>query len=112
MSISGASDKASYYASFGYLTKDGYLKNSDKNEKFKRYNVLLKSDYVIKDWLKMDTRALITTEHSDKPHFYHWDVNINTTARQDPLDAIRFPDLPFYLNPGDRADPTSTGTPT
>jgi hypothetical protein len=45
---------------------------------------------------------MIATEKSDKPHFYHWDVNINTSARQDPLDAIRFPDLPYYLEPGDR----------
>ncbi|NJN28215.1 MAG: SusC/RagA family TonB-linked outer membrane protein [Cyclobacteriaceae bacterium] len=29
-------------------------------------------------------------------------MNINTTARQDPLDAIAFPDLEYYLTPGDR----------
>jgi TonB-linked SusC/RagA family outer membrane protein len=104
MSVSGSSEKASYYMSFGYLNKDGYLKNSDKNENFKRYNVLLKGDFKINDWLSLDSRALISTEKSDKPHFYHWDVNINTSARQDPLDPLWFPDLPFYLEEGDRAD--------
>ena len=104
MSVSGASEKASYYMSFGYLTKDGYLKNKAKNEKFDRYNILLKGDYKINNWLSMDSRALITTEVSDKPHFYNWDVNINTTARVDPLNPISFPDLPFYLTPGDRGD--------
>ena len=103
-SVSGASDKASYYASFGYLSKDGYLKNQDKNENFKRYNVLLKGDFKVADWLSLDSRALVTTEKSDKPHFYNWDVNINTSARQDPIDAIQFPDLPYYLEPGDRAE--------
>jgi TonB-linked SusC/RagA family outer membrane protein len=102
MSVSGSSDKASYYMSFAYFNKDGYLKNSDRNENFKRYNVLLKGEYKINDWLSMDSRAMIATEKSDKPHFYHWDVNINTSARQDPLDPLRFPDLPFYLEPGDR----------
>ncbi|CAN5591454.1 TonB-dependent receptor [soil metagenome] len=103
-SVSGATEKASYYVSFGHLTKDGYLKNKDKNDNFKRYNVLLKGDFKVNNWLNLDSRALITTEKSDKPHFYHWDVNINTSARQDPLDPIDFPDLPFYLEPGDREE--------
>ncbi|MEQ9290135.1 MAG: TonB-dependent receptor [Cyclobacteriaceae bacterium] len=104
MTISGATDKSSYYVSFGYLNKDGYLKNSEKNEKFKRYNALIKGDVEINDWLKLDSRALITTEKSDKPHFYNWDVNINTFARVNPLNPIAFPDLDFYLTPGDKED--------
>ena len=102
MSVSGATDRASYYVSFGHLNKDGYLKNSGKNENFKRYNALLKGEFKINEWLTMDSRALITTEKSDKPHFYNWDVNINTTARVNPLNPITFPDLPFYQTPGDR----------
>ncbi len=101
-SVSGASDKASYYVSFGHLNKDGYLKNKDKNENFKRYNVLLKGDFKVNEWLSLDSRALFTKEDSDKPHFYNWDVNINTTARVNPINPISFPDLPYYLQPGDR----------
>ncbi|MGD1895216.1 MAG: SusC/RagA family TonB-linked outer membrane protein [Cyclobacteriaceae bacterium] len=104
ISVSGSSEKASYYASFGYFSRDGYLKNDEKNEKFKRYNALLKGTFNVNDWLTLDSRALVTTETSDKPHFYNWDVNINTSARQDPLDPIQFPDLPFYLEPGDRGE--------
>lgn len=104
MSISGATDKAAYFVSFGYLNKDGYLKNKEKNENFKRYNVLMKGDYEINKWLRMDSRVLLTTEKNDRPHFYNWDVNINTTARVNPLNPIQFPDLPFYLQPGDRGD--------
>lgn len=104
MSISGASEKSSFYVSFGYLNKDGYLKNKEKNENFKRYNVLLKGDFKIKDWFSADSKALVTTETSDKPHFYNWDVNINTSARVNPINPISFPDLPYYLTPGDRAD--------
>ena len=104
MSVSGGGEKSSFYISLGYLDKDGYLKNKDKNEDFKRYNLLMKTDYEITDWLKMDSRVLITTEKSDKPHFYNWDVNINTLARVDPLNPLTFPDLDSYLTPGDRAD--------
>jgi TonB-linked SusC/RagA family outer membrane protein len=102
MSISGARDNSSFYVSFGHLSKDGYLKNSEKNEKFKRYNALLKGDFDVTNWLKTDSRILMTVENSDKPHFYNWDVNINTSARVDPLNPIQFPDLPYYLEPGDR----------
>lgn len=100
--VSGATESASYYVSFGYLNKDGYLKNKDKNENYKRYNVMLKGDFQVNKWLSVDSRALISTELSDTPHFYHWDVNINTTARVKPQTAIQFPDLPYYLTPGDR----------
>jgi TonB-linked SusC/RagA family outer membrane protein len=100
--ISGATEKSSYYVSYGFLSKDGYLKNKDKNEKFQRHNFLMKGDFQINDWLKADSRALMAFENSDKPHFYNWDVNINTTARQDPMDRIEFPDLEYYLTPGDR----------
>lgn len=104
MSISGATDKAAYYVSYGFLSKDGYLKNSDKNEKYERHNILIKGDYEIKKWLRMDTRALMSIENSDKPHFYNWDVNINTFARVNPLNPLTFPDLDFYQTPGDRPD--------
>lgn len=102
LSISGASDRSSYYVSIGVLDKDGYLKNKDKNENFKRYNALIKGDVKINEWLKLDSRALVTTEQSDKPHFYNWDVNINTFARVNPLNPLTFPDLDYYLTPGDR----------
>jgi len=102
MSVSGGTDKSNYYVSLGYLSKDGYLKNKEKNENFKRYNALIKGDVEVKPWLRLDSRLLVTTEKSNKPHFYNWDVNINTTARVNPLNPITFPDLPFYLEPGDR----------
>lgn len=104
MSISGATEKSSFYVSFGHLNKDGYINNKEKNENFKRYNVLMKGDFKVNDWLTADSRVLLTTEVSDKPHFYNWDVNINTSARVNPTEAITFPDLPYYLTPGDRGD--------
>ncbi len=102
MSVSGASDRTSYYVSFGHLSKDGYLKPFN-NEKFKRYNAIVKVDFQVNDWLELEEKIVYTGQNSDKPTFYHWDVNINTLARQHPLDRIQFPDLEFYITPGDRA---------
>lgn len=102
LTVSGATDKVNFYVSFGYLNKDGYLKNKDKNEKFKRYNILMKTDIKITDWLSLDEKIVFNAQRSDKPHFYNWDVNINSTARQSPIALIQFPDLPYYIQPGDR----------
>lgn len=101
MTISGATDKTSYYVSFGYLSKDGYIKNKEKNEKYQRYNVLMKADFKVTDWLTLEEKIVFNSQVSDKPHFYNWDVNINTSARKKPIEPIYFPDLPYYLQPGD-----------
>ena len=101
LSISGGTEKISAYASFGVLSKDGYLRNSSKNEKFKRYNFLGKVEYNVNDWLKLDQKIVFNSSHSDKPHFYTWNANINTAARVPPVFGMEFPDLPFYITEGD-----------
>ena len=79
------------------------LNDDEYNIDFDRYNMLAKVSYEITDWLEMDTRALITVEENDEPHFYNWDVNINSFIRMGGR-ATHFPDLPYYLTPGDRAN--------
>ncbi|MEZ4989274.1 MAG: TonB-dependent receptor [Saprospiraceae bacterium] len=103
LSISGSTEKSSFYVSLGMLNKDGYLKDAN-NENFKRYNVLMKGDFKINDWLSLDEKIVFNAQLSDKPHFYNWDVNINTVARVSPILPIEFPDLDYYLTPGDHAD--------
>ncbi|NND35112.1 MAG: SusC/RagA family TonB-linked outer membrane protein, partial [Saprospiraceae bacterium] len=102
LSISGATDRASYYVSFGMLNKDGYL-DHENNENFKRYNGLMKAEFKVNDWLSLDEKLVFNSQQSDKPHFYNWDVNVNTVARVSPILPITFPDLDHYLTPGDRA---------
>jgi TonB-linked SusC/RagA family outer membrane protein len=105
LNISGATDKASYYTSFGFIDKEGWAElPRDKNYMYKRYNVLMKGDVEITDWLTMDSQINWSAEHNDQPHFYNWDVNINTVARVAPNHMVTFPDLPSYLEPGDRAN--------
>ncbi|GAA4467827.1 TonB-dependent receptor [Nibrella saemangeumensis] len=100
LSVSGGSDKSKYLVSLGYFSKDGYLRYN--NEQFKRYNVLMKADFKVNDWISLDEKVIFNSQNSDKPHFYNWDVNINSLARVPPIMPIQFPDLPFYVNPGDR----------
>ncbi|WP_316929275.1 SusC/RagA family TonB-linked outer membrane protein [Cyclobacterium qasimii] len=101
LSISGGSENSKYFVSIGHLNKDGYL-NSDRNENFKRYNILMKAEFKVTDWLTLDEKIVVNSQQSDKPYFYNWDVNINTLARVNPIMPIQFPDLPFYVNQGDR----------
>ncbi len=104
VSIVGGNDSLNYYVSLGYLNKDGYLRNSEKNENFKRYNVLMKANFQVKKWLKLEETVMYNQERGDAPHFYNWDVNINSLARVNPIMPLRFPDLPFYQEPGDREE--------
>ena len=104
MSVSGASDNARYYVSFGYFDKDGWMNSEDSNENYQRYNVLTKLDFKVNEWLSLDEQITFNAEHNDKPHFYNWDVNINTVARVAPNTRVTFPDLPYYLNEGDHDD--------
>lgn len=100
LSVSGGSDKSKFLVSLGYFTKDGYLK--ERNEKFKRFNLLMKADFKVNDWITLDEKVIFNSQNSDKPHFYNWDVNINSLARVNPIMPVQFPDLPSYVTPGDR----------
>lgn len=101
LSISGGSENSNYFVSFGHLNKDGYL-NSDRNENFKRYNALMKGEFKVSKWLTLEEKIVVNSQRSDKPYFYNWDVNINSFARVSPIQPIQFPDLPFYIEEGDR----------
>jgi TonB-linked SusC/RagA family outer membrane protein len=100
LSIAGGSEKSKFFVSIGRYSKDGYL--SSNNEKFKRYNILLKADFQVNKFLNLDSKVVFNSQSSDKPHFYNWDVNINSLARVNPIQPIQFPDLEYYITPGDR----------
>jgi TonB-linked SusC/RagA family outer membrane protein len=99
LSISGASEKNSYYLSFGFLNKDGFLKIN--NENYKRYNAIIKNDYKVTDWLLINGQITFNSQINDSPHIYHWNVGLNSLARQSPIYPLEFPDLPYYIEPGD-----------
>ncbi|MDR3118902.1 MAG: SusC/RagA family TonB-linked outer membrane protein [Mediterranea sp.] len=49
LSISGAGDRSSFYASLGYLDNEGITESSD----IKRLSARLKADYQAKEWMKV-----------------------------------------------------------
>jgi TonB-linked SusC/RagA family outer membrane protein len=61
LSLSGGSEKASYYYSLGYLDERGYVIKSD----YERFNTRLNIDFDAKDWLQIGTNlnaSLITSD--------------------------------------------------
>ena len=59
MSVSGSSNRFSYYASAGYLNDGGMVDNSN----YKRYTGRINAEYQAKDWLRFTTNT--TFSHSD-----------------------------------------------
>jgi TonB-linked SusC/RagA family outer membrane protein len=55
LSLSGGSEKMSYYGSFGYQTQDGLYKINTDN--LKRFNAMLNVSSQINSWFKMDLRT-------------------------------------------------------
>ncbi|MEG1622777.1 MAG: TonB-dependent receptor [Alistipes sp.] len=53
VSVSGATERSNFYASFGYLNNKGITANSDMS----RYTARLKADYQAKKWLKVGANA-------------------------------------------------------
>ena len=60
LSLSGGSEKASYFYSLGYLDERGYIIKSD----FERINTRLNADYSLTDWLNIGTNVYATIINS------------------------------------------------
>lgn len=91
LSVSGATDKASYYTSFGYFNTDGYL-NYKGNDNFQRYNILAKGDYKLKKWLSFDQQITVNMERSDKPAA----LDIKRIIRNEPFRPHVVPLIPGF----------------
>ncbi len=98
-SISGASEKASYYVSLGVIDKEGFFKYG--NENYNRYNVLSKVDFNVTDWLTLEEKVSFASVVNNDPHSYGRDWFYNSLVRHS-WAPIAFPDLEYYVEPGDR----------
>ena len=103
LSVSGANEKASYYASLGYLGKEGYLVNDRANQNFERFNALLRVEFQVNDWLSLNSKIIYANSSTVDPRTYGG-ASINSVNRLEPVAPLFFPDLEFYRTPGDRAD--------
>ncbi|MEZ4901232.1 MAG: hypothetical protein R2822_05460 [Spirosomataceae bacterium] len=69
LSVSGGSDKSKFFVSLSHFSKMSILRY--RNEKFKRYNILMKADFKVNDWISLDEKVVFNSQNSDKPHFYN-----------------------------------------
>lgn len=63
INVSGASDKVSYYASFGYLDDDGTIKGSG----FKRFTTRTNVEYKARKWLTIGSNVAYSRTNSYSP---------------------------------------------
>ncbi|WP_207424378.1 SusC/RagA family TonB-linked outer membrane protein [Desertivirga brevis] len=68
LSLSGKSDKASYYLSGNYNRQNGILKIAD--DYFDRYSLRSKVDYKTTPWLTLGNNTYLTTTRRDNPTNY------------------------------------------
>lgn len=61
LSLSGGSEKTSYFYSIGYLDERGYIIKSD----YERFNTRLNIDFDVKDWLQIGTNLSGSIINSD-----------------------------------------------
>ncbi|WP_372934626.1 TonB-dependent receptor [Mariniphaga sediminis] len=98
-SINGASEKASYYVSLGVINKDGFFRYG--NESYKRYNVLSKVDFHVNDWLTLEEKISFSSVLNNNPHAYHAQWHYQSIGKIF-YTPHAFPDLTYYVEPGDR----------
>ncbi len=96
--ISGANDKSSYYVSLGMINKDGFFRYG--NEDYKRYSALAKIDFQVKDWLSFEEKISFISVVNDLPHNYGSQWYYQSIAKHF-YSPHTFPDLTYYLEPGD-----------
>ena len=73
LSISGSEGKLSYYGAFGFLDQPGYLGIGDQN--YQRYNIRFKTDYRVKDWLKISYNGYFSNENALYPSLAKGDAD-------------------------------------
>ena len=59
VSVSGGSDRGSYYSSIGYLNEDGIIEYSD----YSRISARIRADYQVKKWMKVGANVGFTQSH-------------------------------------------------
>ena len=90
LGVRGATDRASFFGSLGYLKDDGVIDRSN----YQRYSARLKADYQAKKWLKVGMNAQFV--HSDQQS----NPNLSTAMGSNNLmyyTAMLAPIYPIYV---------------
>ena len=87
ISLTGGTDKNSFYASFNYLDQSGLLRHA--NDGIQRYNATLKANSVLTSWLKFNANIRFTRVDNYRPTYFG-DSFYDLFGRQ------TWPNLPVY----------------
>ena len=87
MSVTGGSEKMSYYASFNYLDQEGLIRFGEEGQK--RYNATGKINATLTDWLKFNWSTRFTRTDGWRPRAF-------TDSYYDGLGRGNWPNLPVY----------------
>lgn len=75
LSVSGKSDKTTYYGSAGFLDQGGILKHYD--DKYKRFNLNLNITSDIRDWIQIKFKTMYNHAYRDSPYGANSSSNYN-----------------------------------
>ena len=93
-SVTGGSNKLSYYFGAGYLGDDGVIKGSGFNRISTRLNV----EYQVKDWLKLSANLMYTNSKSKYPGEQE---TTNSSGNAFAVASYFGPVYPFYVRNAD-----------
>jgi TonB-linked SusC/RagA family outer membrane protein len=96
LSMSGGSDKTTYYFGLGYQNQDGIYKINTDN--MKRYNLALNISSQINDWFQMDMRTSFNSRTYIEPHSpvgkSGWWAQLGQDPGRNVFAPMKVPDTP------------------
>lgn len=100
-SISGGSEKSSYYGALGYKGQEGLFRQG--TDKYNRINMTFNYSTQVTDWLELTFRTKYNRNTSDTPNTYDY---MNSSPHYEVYRS--FPYIPLYTADGDFAGVTGT----
>ncbi len=110
LSVSGGTDKTSYYVGLGYLSKEG-IYNSDIDN-YDRYSTIVKVNTDVTDWLSFNINTRYSRELTERPNYR--DASSSSASDANFFSNLAyFPNIPIFNPDGSyhrlSAMPTLTG---
>ncbi|MFI3321628.1 MAG: TonB-dependent receptor [Rikenellaceae bacterium] len=87
LSLSGRSEKTSYYFSAGTSSEDGAFSSIVENDKYNRYNLRGKMDYKVYDWLTVTNNMSFVSTVRSNPSYYNIDEFYDLEPHNVPMNT-------------------------
>lgn len=101
VSMSGKTDKTTFYVSGGFDQENGILSKIVKNDSYKRYNIRLKGTYDVTDWFTISNNTSYVTTERLKPGYF-WSSDMSMFYNLAPQDHDVNPDGTWANNAAGR----------